>query len=105
MSDSTDGGAPAGDGGERVYVATIVRGADGRFREVDILPDPDPVGGSREDWVMTFDAETRRPRWQLPSEAGFSAVPMILDVPLTDGDGFLLTDGDGAVLTGNVPYI
>lgn len=85
----------------RAYVATIVRGADGRFAEVDILPEPD-IG---TDQVLTWDAETQSLRWQSPEDLGFSAVPMILDVPIVDGSGAPVVEGPGNPITCNVPYL
>lgn len=87
--------------GEQVYLAQVVRTADGRLREIRVIPDPPP--GSDKEYVLV-SAGAGDAEWKLPEDAGFSAVPMLMDVPLADMDGFLLED-DFGVLVNNVPYI
>ena len=84
---------------DRVYVGVFKRGADGRFTDVELLPDPD----TDVDQVLTWDAETQQARWVDPAALGFTPVPMVLDVPVVDGAGFELTEGDGTLITCNVP--
>lgn len=94
MSDTSDGSTP------QVQIATVYRDASGRLVAVDILPEPEGI----EDKVLVWDASTQRPKWMDPADLGFTALPMILDVPVTDGSGAFITDGSGAVVLSNVPY-
>lgn len=98
MSGSQPTGADAEDGPGRVYVGLIHRGADGRFREVEIIPDPDASG----DQVLVWDDARGEPVWRSPSELGFSPNPLILDLPLVDAEGFEVTDADGVSIFVNV---
>lgn len=84
----------------QVQIATVHRDASGRLVVLDILPEPT----GPEDKVLVWSAETNRPMWADPADLGFSAIPMLLDVAVTDGSGAILTDGFGAQIVANLPY-
>ena len=96
MSESVEGQG-------ELFVVIAEKGSDGRLRQVGVIPDP-PQNSDRT-YVLVYEGGETMARWMLPEDAGFSATPMIMNVPMTHPDGYLMTDGDGAILTTNVPSV
>lgn len=82
----------------QVYVGLVTIGPDGRTQDVKVIPGPSATG----DQVLVWDEATGEPVWRSPSELGFSANPLLLDLPLIDADGFELTDENGVAVFVNL---
>ena len=84
---------------DRVYVAVVTADADGRLREVEILPDPAIAG----DQVLVWKDATNTVQWMTPAALGFANGSLTRDVPISESAGRTILTGSGSTIVSNVP--